>query len=180
MQPRWVQTPTRTSHSGLNSRFASVAGAFSVEIGVARERIGQFGQRDGAGLRDFLRRAPADEQRMAAPGEHDLLAGLDRRNVGFDRAQRQRRWRGIHLVDERPGSQRYADGPDGPRCNVKKVAPVGLGRCHVCHEFTFYAAGASTDRIECGAPSVTVPRRTPELRGKIEGQVQRVMRHDDA
>ena len=46
------------------------------------------------------RRAAANEERVAAPGEGHGLAGLDRREVDLDRGQRQHVGRRIHLIDQ--------------------------------------------------------------------------------
>ena len=71
VQPRWVQTPIRISHSGLISRLASVAGALSGRLCVARERIGQIAHRHGLGFGDFLRRCggarTADGRAISTP-----------------------------------------------------------------------------------------------------------------
>ncbi len=92
-----------------------VGGRIAVlDIGVAGIGIDQFFDRHGLGRFDLLGRAVADENRIAAPLEGDLLAFGDRRQVDFDRGQRQHRGVGIHLADEGPGRQRRADSATAP------------------------------------------------------------------
>ena len=83
VQPRWVQTPTRISHSGLMSRFSSVAGALSGRLSLSASGSGRLRHRHRIGFGDFGRRTAAHEQRMAAEFKDDLLARLDRRKDRF-------------------------------------------------------------------------------------------------
>ena len=69
VQPRWVQTPIRISHSGLMARLASVAGALSGRLALRARGSGRSDDGHRLGLGDFLGRAAAHEQRMAAPLE---------------------------------------------------------------------------------------------------------------
>ena len=85
----------RRSPGASSGRLAlRASGSSSAETGTAR------------GFGDLLGRAAAHEQRMAAPGEHHLLARLDRREIDLDRGQRQHRAGRVHLVDEGPRGQR--------------------------------------------------------------------------
>ena len=75
---------------------------------------------------DFLLGAVADEHRAAAPLDDDDLALGDRRQVDFDRRQRERRRVGVHLIDQWPGDGGGADRADRRGGDVEEVPTVGI------------------------------------------------------
>ena len=114
-------------------RSASVAWASARQIGVARGRILEVGERHRLCRLDFLGRAVADEHGLAAPFDGQRHAGLHRRDVDLDRRQRQRRGVGAHLVDERPGKGGRADDTGHACGDIKEIAASGLDRVVCAH-----------------------------------------------
>ena len=126
-QPRWVQTPTTISHSGRTFLAVSVTRALSVcGSGSSREL-------HRLGLLDLLRRAVADEHRLAAPLHGDRLA--DRRSAArsprsLDSASVSAA--GLRLLMKGQAVAMRADGGQRAGRDHEEVAPgriaVGAGR----------------------------------------------------
>jgi len=87
-------------------------------------RIGHARAVIANGLGDLRASPIADEQRLAAPLDGDLLAFLDLGQVEFDRRQRQRIAGRVHLVDERPGEARDSAAGRSRRRNMNEITPV--------------------------------------------------------
>ena len=115
-------------------RLGSVAGASSGRASLRANSIDQVGQRDRVGGLDLLRRAVADEHRLAAPQHGDRLAFLDGRDVDLDGGKRLRAGVWIHLLDERPQRHRSADGDEGAGREDEKIPAVRFFgvNCHGC------------------------------------------------
>ena len=123
------------SHSALTSRFSSVAGARPGRLALRASGSGRSATGNGARLGNFLLRAAAHEERLAAPHHGHLLALLDGRKIEFDGGQRQHRSGRIHLVDQRPGESRRAHAARSRGRDVNKVAARRLVRYRGCHGY---------------------------------------------
>ena len=147
-----------TSHSGLISRLAVGGRRVVGQIGVARERIGQIGQRHGRAVGDLLRRAAADEERMAAPLEGHRLARLDRRRSTSIEASASTAAR-IHLIDERPGGHGRADGANGPGRDIEKIAPRRFGSRRVAKGSPLQIGRSGRQETQARLPRESTARR---------------------
>jgi hypothetical protein len=114
-------------HLGLD-RACLVAGIGRCELvlialrsGVGQHRIElrKFG--------DLLRRAADDPDRLAPPFDRELLAGLQRAYVDFDRGTGGAgAFRGLKTADERNGSKAGSDDPAQPDAMIQVRLPESM------------------------------------------------------
>ena len=89
-QPKCVQTPIITSHSGLFTRSASDCGSRRVSTlwGVVSELLDYSSKKGGIldtlSVLDFIFRPVSDEDWLASPFDEHVLSFRDRRQVEFD------------------------------------------------------------------------------------------------
>ena len=138
VQPRWVQTPTRISHSGLMARLASVAGALSGRLSFSASGSGRLltGTALAAAISAGVRRRtnsgwPRNLKTICWPG------WMAERSISIG-ARSQRSGGRVHLVDERPCHRGNAHSTNRARRHIKKIASrarVTRRSCHWVHPY---------------------------------------------
>ena len=117
--------------------------------GLVGRRIGQGIRRNGARFFDFLGRAVAHENRLAAPHHGHGLAFRDRGQIHISVGQRQRILGGLQGSDEGPSNGTNTDRGESAGHQRQKVAsgrPIGRRVSVISHPQHPLAAGAPSCR----------------------------------
>ena len=96
--------------------------------GFIRFRVAQFGDVHRFRLLDILRRAVADEDRLAAPDDLDFLAFGDRADIDFRARQRKDIRTRVHAIDQWPNESGGTDGTHRLRSKQQEIAALAIRR----------------------------------------------------